>query len=48
MQLLNSFLRWDANGANEEGGLLLNNHIDELWELALGVVVLVVYGQALA
>ena len=40
MELVDDVLRWYADRTNEQPRPLLNNHVDELTQLALGVVVL--------
>ena len=40
VQGVDDWLRWDSNGTNEERSFLLDNDVDELIELALGVVIL--------
>ena len=40
VQLVDRPLWWDTDGAYKEPGLFLNDHIDELWKLTLGVVIL--------
>lgn len=41
MDAVDDVLWWDTDGGDEEGGLLLDDDVDELVELALGVVVAV-------
>lgn len=40
VELVDDVLRWYADRTNEQPRPLLNNHVDELTQLALGVVVL--------
>ena len=41
MQFVDRELGRDTDRADEEGGFLLDDHINELRELALGVVILI-------
>ena len=38
MQGIHDFLWWDTNGGDEEGSFLLNDNLDQVWQLTLRVV----------
>lgn len=40
METIDDFLGWNAHSADEERGPALDDHVNELWQLAVGVVVL--------
>ena len=40
VELVDDILGWHTDGTNEQSSLLLDNHVDELAQLALSVVVL--------
>ena len=40
MELVDDVLRWHTNSTNEQPRLFLDDHVDELAQLALGVVIL--------
>jgi hypothetical protein len=46
VELVYGELRRDANGRDEEGRALLDHDVDQLWELALGVVLVGLAGGA--